>query len=115
MRVGNPHCVLFVEDLESTPVEELGPRIEEHPRFPHGTNVEFVANTASGVAMRVWERGVGETASCGTGAAAVAVAALCTGRASAPLSVETGGGILQVAWEAPGEEVVVGGPVGELD
>ena len=112
--MGNPHCVVFVDDVDVTPVSELGPRIEEHARFPQGTNVEFVSSIPGGVAMRVWERGVGETASCGTGAAAVAVAALSTGRAEAPLAVHTRGGILQVAWEAPGEEVVVGGPVSEL-
>ena len=112
--MGNPHCVVFVDDVDTLAVSELGPRIEDHPRFPQGTNVEFVARTEDGVAMRVWERGVGETASCGTGAAAVTVAALCTGRADAPLSIFTRGGVLNVTWEAPGEDVVVGGPVSEL-
>lgn len=117
--MGNPHCVLFVPDLDRAQVESLGPRIERHERFPEGTNVEFVARRGDGLAMRVWERGVGETASCGTGAAAAAVAALGTdflpgGRARRPLAIGVSGGQLEVAWGGPGEEVFVGGSVDEL-
>lgn len=74
--VGNPHCVIFVNDVESFPVETVGPKIENHSLFPKRTNVEFVQ--ISGVdklKIRVWERGVGETLACGTGACAAVVAA----------------------------------------
>src|SRR5260370_36910648 len=74
--VGNPHCVLFVEDAEAAPVAELGPVIEVHPMFPNRTNVEFVTvKSRSLLRMRVWERGTGITNACGTGACAVAAAA----------------------------------------
>jgi len=74
--VGNPHCVTFVSDLESFPVNEVGPRIEKHSIFPKGVNVEFITVQDKGeISVRTWERGVGETTACGTGAcASVAVA-----------------------------------------
>jgi len=122
--LGNPHCVLFVDevdDLEGLALERLGPLIERHPRFPERTNAEFVVARGRGLAMRVWERGVGETASCGTGAAAVAAVALATGRGRSPLAIETRGGTLSVrqdqerAQQEAGAEIFVGGAVGELD
>jgi diaminopimelate epimerase len=115
--LGNPHCVLFVEELaelEALALERLGPQVERHPRFPSGTNVELVVARERGVAMRVWERGVGETASCGTGAAAATAVALATGRGRSPLAVETRGGTLTVRQERAGTEIFVGGAVGEL-
>ncbi len=110
IRLGNPHCVLFVPKVETAPVEELGPELARHPRFPDGTNVEFVAVEPGGLRVRIWERGVGETASCGTGVSAAAVAAIALGRASHPVEVETRGGRLRVLWE--GGVVWLEGPVG---
>lgn len=73
--VGNPHAVTVVEDPAQADVEGIGPGVETHPRFPEGTNVEFVAVTPDGVDVRIWERGVGETLACGTGMAAAVAAA----------------------------------------
>jgi diaminopimelate epimerase len=95
--VGNPHCVLTVEDPEAFPLGEEGPRLEVHPRFPERTNVEAIAPVdAHRVRMRVWERGVGETRACGSGACAVAVAAIADGRCSSPVTVEMPGGSVEV-------------------
>ena len=75
--MGNPHCVIFTEDLSSLEISEIGPKIEKHPLFPNRTNVEFVrVINDNEIAMRVWERGSGETMACGTGACASAVAAI---------------------------------------
>lgn len=112
--LGNPHCVLFVDELEGLALERLGPLLARHARFPAGTNVEFVLASEGGLAMRVWERGVGETLSCGTGAAAAAAVALVSGRARSPLALATRGGTLRVRWDGPGAEIHVGGAVGEL-
>ena len=100
--MGNPHAVIFVEDTERARVEELGPLIEMHEAFPEGTNVEFVQPRSSGLRVRIWERGVGETAACGTGAAAAAAVAIEAGRISSPALVETRGGELRVEWDGRG-------------
>ncbi len=97
--LGNPHCVLFVEALDATDVARLGPQLERHRRFPRRTNVEFVEVGPGGLRLRVWERGVGETRSCGTGTAAAAVAAIARGLAQSPVEVATPGGRLRVEWK----------------
>ncbi len=80
VNVGNPHAVIFVDDPESAPVTELGPKIEKHPAFPGGVNVEFACRTGENeIRMRVWERGSGVTMACGTGACATAAAAVKKG------------------------------------
>ncbi|MBU2602069.1 MAG: diaminopimelate epimerase [Actinobacteria bacterium] len=95
--VGNPHCVIPVDDVGSVSIEEIGPRIETHPIFPRRTNVEFIRPEADGlVTMRVWERGVGETQACGTGATAVGVAAVRLGLATSPVTVHLPGGTLEI-------------------
>jgi diaminopimelate epimerase len=95
--VGNPHCVLTVADPESFPLSDEGPRLELHPRFPERTNVEAVtAVDPHRVRMRVWERGVGETQACGSGACAAAVAAIVDGHCSSPVTVEMPGGSVEV-------------------
>ena len=109
VELGNPHCVIFVRDQQEAPVAALGAEIERHRHFPARTNVEFVAVRPHGLDMRVWERGVGETAACGTGACAAAVAAVVTQRASSPLEIRVPGGILHVAWDAPDGEVRLSG------
>jgi diaminopimelate epimerase len=107
--VGNPHFVLFVDEPGAVPVLVHGPRIEHDPRFPRRVNVEFVAVTGPDqLAMRVWERGAGETQSCGTGACAAAAVAHRRGRVGDNVHVDVLGGRLSVAL---GPTVRLGGPV----
>jgi diaminopimelate epimerase len=94
---GNPHCVLTVADPGAFELSEAGPRLEVHPRFPERTNVEAVtALDRHRVRMRVWERGVGETQACGSGACAAAVAAIVDGHCESPVTVEMPGGSVEV-------------------
>ena len=112
--MGNPHCVIFVDDVQNFPVTTYGPAIEHHPLFPRRTNVEFVQVLSVGeVRQRTWERGAGETLACGTGAAAVTVAGLLTGRTGTQLLNHLAGGDLEVAWDGVGE-VVMTGPAVEV-
>jgi diaminopimelate epimerase len=111
--VGNPHCVLFVDDERSAPVETQGPRIGKHKLFPRGTNVEFLAVRAGRVFVRVWERGVGETQACGSGACAAAVAAVERRVARFPVRIELPGGTLEVDGDGAGG-VFLAGPVEEI-
>src|SRR5438128_424275 len=107
--VGNPHLVLLVDDPAAVPVVAHGSRIEHDPRFPRRTNVEFISVTgADRLAMRVWERGVGETQSCGTGACAAAAVAHRRGLVGERTRVEVLGGTLDVTL---GPSVRLGGPV----
>ncbi len=94
--VGNPHCVLVVADERTAPVATLGARLERHHAFPEGTNVEFLALRDDALYLRVWERGVGETAACGSGACAAAVVAVRRGLATWPVRLHLRGGILDV-------------------
>jgi diaminopimelate epimerase len=113
--MGNPHAVLFVDDVDSAPVETLGPVIENDPAFPKKTNVEFVEvhEHEEFLKIRVWERGVGETLACGTGACAAAVAAILNCLAGRDLTVELPGGELQVRWAQDGH-VYMTGPAREV-
>jgi diaminopimelate epimerase len=119
--VGNPHVVLFVEDAEAAPVADLGARIEKHPLFPERTNVEFASVLGRNkLRMRVWERGVGITTACGTGACATAVAAFRRGLAGRKVEVTLDGGVLQVELREDSEHIVMTGPTslvftGEID
>jgi len=117
--MGNPHAVFFLspgEALESLELEKLGPVIENHPRFPKRTNVEFVQVIAPNqIEVRVWERGAGITLACGTGACASAVASIHSGRAKSPLEVELPGGKLRIAWDGkPSDPVWMTGPAVEV-
>jgi diaminopimelate epimerase len=115
VNVGNPHAVFFVDEVESFPVEELGPLIEKHPRFPHRTNVEFVKiQNSQSIQVRVWERGAGITLACGTGACASAVASLATHRLKNPLNVELPGGRLRISWEGNPHSILMEGPATEV-
>jgi diaminopimelate epimerase len=97
--MGNPHAVLFVDDLDPAPVTTLGPVIEHLPTFPHGANVEFIdVEAPDRVSMRVWERGSGETLACGTGACAAAVVARLLGGADETMTIALPGGELLVEW-----------------
>lgn len=107
--MGNPHLVLFVADPEAIPVERHGPVLARDARFPVGTNVEFVRVESPGsLHMRVWERGVGETRSCGTGACAAVAAAHRRGLVTGRCAVRVRGGELTVEL---GETIWLGGPV----
>jgi diaminopimelate epimerase len=95
--VGNPHCVILVDDPSSFDVAGVGPVIERHPLFPNRVNVEFICVEPDGaVRMRVWERGVGETQACGTGATAVGAACVRLGLAESPVLVRLLGGDLAI-------------------
>ena len=112
--MGNPHCVIFVDDVDSFPVTELGPKIENHQLFPERTNVEFITVLdRQHLQMRVWERGAGETLACGTGAAAATVAGVLTDRSDRRVEVHLRGGQLQVEW-AEDNHVFLTGPATEV-
>jgi diaminopimelate epimerase len=107
--MGNPHAVVFVDDLDATAFETLGPRLEKHERFPAKTNAEFaqVLNDHE-VRMRVWERGVGETMACGTGACATAVAASLRGFTGRSVAIHLPGGTLDIEWAEDGRVYMTG-------
>lgn len=109
--MGNPHAVIFLETPpEQFAVTTYGPLLERHEIFPAKTNVEFAqVLDAHTIKMRVWERGVGETLACGTGACACAVAAILTKRAEAPVAIKLAGGELKIDWQ-PGGPVFMTGP-----
>ena len=97
--MGNPHCVIFVDDVKNFPVEIVGKKIEVHPNFPERTNVEFVKIIDNQhLEMRVWERGAGETLACGTGACATAVAAILNGFSDRETNIQLLGGCLKIHW-----------------
>lgn len=108
--MGNPHCVVLVDgDLDAHPVARLGAALQRHPRFPRSANVEFVQLlTRTSVRQRTYERGVGETDACGTGACATAVVLAELGLAGHPLEVELRGGVLTIDWEAGGRVLMTG-------
>jgi len=113
--MGNPHCVLYVDDVARAPVERLGPRVERHPAFPNRVNVEFVELVARDrVRQRTWERGTGETLACGSGACAVAVVSILRGLTGRALAVELRGGALQISWPADDAPVTMTGPAVEV-
>jgi len=110
--MGNPHCVFFVDDAEAVDLDTFGPQIEHHPLFPERTNVEVAAITGKDrIRLRVWERGVGITLACGSGACATGVAASRRGRTGRTVEIAVdGGGVLSVEWRADGD-VILTGPV----
>jgi diaminopimelate epimerase len=113
LSMGNPHAVLLVDDVAAAPVADLGPRIERHPAFPQGTNVEFISVPARDhVVGRIWERGVGETLASGTGGSAMAAAAHLLGPADRTGRVSLPGGDLAVDWTD--ETLTVTGPAVEV-
>jgi diaminopimelate epimerase len=109
--MGNPHAVLRVDDVHTAPVHELGPKIENHPRFPQRVNAGFLQVIDRHRAnLRVWERGAGETQACGTGACAAAVAAISQGWMDSPVTLDLPGGRLHIEWAGPGKPVLMTGP-----
>lgn len=109
--LGNPHAVLLVDSVETAPVERLGPLIERHPRFPRRVNVGFLEIVdRARVRLRVYERGVGETLACGTGACAAVAFARRQGLIDRDVSVRARGGELRVNWDGPEEPIWLTGP-----
>jgi diaminopimelate epimerase len=113
--MGNPHAVLVVADVETTDVERLGPLIENHIAFPARTNVEFIEIVARDhIRQRTWERGVGETLACGSGACAVGVVSMLRGVVDRSVRVELRGGDLRIAWADDEAPVLMTGPAAEV-
>lgn len=107
--MGNPHCVIYVDDTAAFPVALYGPLVERHPLFPRRTNVEFVqVISPSEARMRVWERGSGETLACGTGAAATCVAGVLNGKTDRRLLLHLLGGDLELEWASDGPVYLIG-------
>ncbi|RTL30379.1 MAG: diaminopimelate epimerase [Burkholderiales bacterium] len=119
--MGNPHAVMRVDSAEHAPVEELGPQIEGHARFPRRVNAGFMEVVDRGhIRLRVYERGSGETLACGSGACAAVVAGIRLGWLDPTVHVDTRGGRLTISWAGPGQSVMMTGPAvkvfdGEID
>lgn len=109
--MGNPHAVVFMDDVEHLAIEEIGPYFENHERFPNRTNTEFVqVIDNSHVKMRVWERGTGETLACGTGCCATAVACVLNRLTGAHVTVQVLGGEIEIYWDQKENLVYMTGP-----
>lgn len=108
--MGNPHAVVYVEDVRGLDLEKIGPKFEHHPCFPNRVNTEFVrVIDRHTVEMRVWERGSGETLACGTGACAVAVASILNGSVEGEVIVKLLGGDLKILWDREADRVSMTG------
>jgi len=113
--MGNPHAVIYVDDAAAVALEEAGPELENHALFPQRINAHFVqVHSPTEVAMRTWERGSGITLACGTGAAAVCVAGVLTGRTGRDLLVHLPGGDLKLQWREDDNHVYLTGPAVEV-
>ncbi len=111
LSMGNPHAVIFVNDIENINIEQLGKQIEEHESFPDKTNVEFVKVINNNeLRIRVWERGAGETLACGTGACAALAAALLNKKASRRALIHLKGGDLDILWDKATGHLFMTGP-----
>lgn len=109
--MGNPHTVVYMDDVQGLEIEKIGPKFENHERFPKRINTEFArVIDRSTVEMRVWERGSGETLACGTGACAVAVASILNGLTENNVTVKLLGGDLQIEWDRDANKVFMTGP-----
>lgn len=109
--MGNPHAVLFVDNTEDLPLNEIGPLYENHRRFPNRINTEFVqVIDEEHVRMRVWERGSGETLACGTGCCATGVACVLNGKTGDRIIVDVLGGSLEIEWDKKSNNVWMTGP-----
>ena len=108
--MGNPHYVIFVDDIAAVDVTARGAQLEHHPSFPDRCNIEFAQVMPDGIRMRVWERGSGITMACGTGACATAVAAAITGRTGRSSHIVMDGGALDIEWRQTDGHVYLTGP-----
>lgn len=119
--MGNPHAVQVVDEVDTAPVAEMGPQVEQHLRFPKRVNAGFMqVLERQHIKLRVYERGAGETLACGTGACAAVVAGIRRGLLDSPVRVSARGGELSIAWAGEGEPVYLSGPAvtvfeGEID
>jgi len=113
--MGNPHAVIYVADAAAVPLEEVGPELENNPLFPERVNVHFVqVGSAGEVTVRTWERGSGVTLACGTGASAVCVAGVLTGRTDRRITAHLPGGDLELEWRESDGRVYMTGPAVEV-
>ncbi len=113
--MGNPHCVIFRNNVDQVPLEKYGPLLEHHPLFPKRVNVEFIeVLSPAHLKMRVWERGAGETLACGTGACASLVAAVLNGHSDREATLQLKGGKLQIRWSEKDNRVYMTGPGEEV-
>lgn len=111
LSMGNPHCVIWVDDIKNFDVPKYGPMIETYSVFPNRTNVEFIEMADEDMLLqRTWERGVGETLACGTGASAVVVAGVLAGKIKRKSKVELTGGVLEIYWSEKDNHVYMTGP-----
>ena len=108
--MGNPHYVIFVDDIDAVDVAREGSRLEHHSRFPERCNIDFAQVREDGIRVRVWERGSGITMACGTGACATAVAAAITGRSDRQSHIIMDGGTLDIDWREANDHVYLSGP-----
>lgn len=109
--MGNPHVIVYIDDVQGLEIEKIGPKFENHERFPQRINTEFVrVIDRKTVEMRVWERGSGETLACGTGACAVAVACMLNGLTEDEVTVKLLGGDLKIHWDREVDKVYMTGP-----
>jgi diaminopimelate epimerase len=112
---GNPHAVIYVADVAGFPLESLGPKLERHPAFPRRVNVHVVEVLSPGeVRMRTWERGSGITMACGTGACAVCVAGVLSGRTNRSIIAHLPGGDLELSWPDDRSSIFMTGPATEV-
>ncbi|MDQ0059567.1 diaminopimelate epimerase [Paenibacillus harenae] len=113
--MGNPHCVIYVDDAVNFDLNTWGPKLEKHPMFPRKINVEFVTvNSRTHTDMRVWERGAGPTLACGTGACATVVASVLNGATDRTATVSLKGGDLLIEWNESDNHVYMTGPAAEV-
>ena len=112
--VGNPHVVIFVDDLAAIDIRTLGPRIERDPRYPDGTNVHFAQIDGNRLRVLHWERGAGATAACGTGAVSTAAVAIAAHGFRSPVTLEVPGGELRVEWTQGERATLIGDAVVEF-
>ena len=119
--MGNPHAVVYMDDVKGLDIEKIGPKFENHERFPKRINTEFArVIDRQTVEMRVWKRGSGETLACGTGACAVAVSSILNGLTDHKVTIQLLGGDLQIEWDQEADKVYMTGPAatvfdGEID
>jgi diaminopimelate epimerase len=113
--IGNPHCVIEVDDVDAVPLERVGPALETHVAFPNRVNVEFVTILGRDrIRQRTWERGTGETLACGSGACAVAVASMLRDRVDRAITIELRGGELQIEWADGKSSIWMTGPAASV-
>jgi diaminopimelate epimerase len=113
--MGNPHAVIFVDDVRAMELSKYGPLLEHSPMFPERANIEFIQVVdAKNILMRVWERGADETLACGTGACAAVVAGVLTGKTGREVTVQLAGGKLEIEWDETDNHVFMSGPAYEV-